>query len=312
MSDYIKGMKDKTIKKVLKQKLEEWLITIDDIDVQEQARKNVIVTGGSIASLLLGEKVNDYDIYFQTKQTTQAVAEYYVNKWNDTKKTDPAPFVEIKDIENLKGETESRVGIFVQSAGVVGEADPEEGYDYYEGDTDGDRAEEYIESITEQADDGEKYRPVFMSQNAISLSDKLQIVIRFYGKPEEIHDNYDFVHATSWYRLKDNKLETPPEALRSLMSRTLIYRGSLYPVCSLFRLRKFIQRGWSITAGQVLKIANQVSTIDMTDVEVLREQLTGVDAAYMHELIQIISKAKDEGKTVDHTYIATVIDRLFD
>ncbi len=312
MSDYIKGMKDKTIKKVLKQKLEEWLITIDDIDVQEQARKDVIVTGGSIASLLLGERVNDYDIYFQTKQTTQAVAEYYVNKWNDTKKTDPAPFVQIKDIENLKGETESRVGIFVQSAGVVGEADPEEGYDYYEGDTDGDRAEEYIESITKQADDGEKYRPVFMSQNAISLSDKLQIVIRFYGKPEEIHDNYDFVHATSWYRLKNNKLETPQEALRCLMSRTLIYRGSLYPVCSLFRLRKFIQRGWSITAGQVLKIANQVSTIDMTNVEVLREQLTGVDAAYMHELIQIISKAKDEGKTVDHTYIATVIDRLFD
>src|SRR3546814_8968134 len=37
------------------------------------------------------------------------------------------------------------------------------------------------------------YRPVFMLTNAITLSDKIQIVLRFYGEADAIHENYDFV-----------------------------------------------------------------------------------------------------------------------
>lgn len=50
---YIKGMKAKTIKKVINKKLEEWFQTIDDPFVKGLVMENTIVTGGCIASMLL-------------------------------------------------------------------------------------------------------------------------------------------------------------------------------------------------------------------------------------------------------------------
>ena len=71
-------MQAKTIKKVLAEKINEWLNTITDESVRKLAKENTIVTGGSIVSMLLSEPVNDYDIYFKTKESCKAVAEYYV------------------------------------------------------------------------------------------------------------------------------------------------------------------------------------------------------------------------------------------
>jgi hypothetical protein len=102
----------------------------------------------------------------------------------------------------------------------------------------------------------------------------------------------------------------PSDALQALLSKTLIYRGSLYPLCSMFRIRKFVKREWRITAGQMLKIAHQLSNIDLNDMKVLQEQLVGVDAAYMHELITELNKVK--GQRIDATYLAKIIDEIFE
>ena len=58
-------MKTKTIKKVIEKKLEAWLDTIEDKKLRNKTRKNILVSGGSIASMLLSEQVNDFDIYIQ-------------------------------------------------------------------------------------------------------------------------------------------------------------------------------------------------------------------------------------------------------
>lgn len=100
-----------------------------------------------------------------------------------------------------------------------------------------------------------------------------------------------------------------PEALEALLSRTLVYAGSQYPLCSVIRTRKFIKRGWRINAGQFLKMAMQIAELDMTNHEVLEEQLTGVDVAYFAEVIDKI-KAKDPER-VDAAYLTEIIDRMF-
>ncbi|MET0081248.1 MAG: hypothetical protein ABW119_22565 [Candidatus Thiodiazotropha lotti] len=170
-----------------------------------------------------------------------------------------------------------------------------------------DFAETLIENASEEKP---RYRPVFMSQNAITLSDKIQLVIRFYGEPDQIHSNYDFAHAMCWYDYAANKLHLPAEALETLLSRTLVYRGSLYPIASIFRTKKFIERGWCITAGQLLKIMWQISELDLKDEDILREQLTGVDMAYMHQLLEALKDVDPE--KMNSAYICEIIDRIFD
>lgn len=316
MNDIKYGRKRNGIKRQLDKKISEWLDSIDNEDVRNAAMKDVIVTGGSIASMLLGESVNDYDVYFRTKETTIKIANYYVKKFKervDLKKADYVasniePVVKVEKRKNIKGDEEERVIIYIASAGVAGEQ--QSTYEYFENLGENDVAE-FAESLIEnESNQEEKYRPIFLSENAITLSNKFQLVTRFYGEPEEIHSNYDFIHAMNYYDYHKGQLVFHPEALECLLSRTLVYEGSLYPVASIFRTKKFVERGWRITAGQLLKIMWQISEIDLTDPEVLRDQLQGVDMAYMWQLIQALEDVNPE--KINSTYVATIIDRIFE
>src|SRR3546814_2919414 len=73
-----RGMKAKTIKAILAKKFNSFASSIEDEVVRKLVEKNTIITGGCIASMLLGEKINDFDLYFTDHATTKAVAEYYV------------------------------------------------------------------------------------------------------------------------------------------------------------------------------------------------------------------------------------------
>lgn len=294
-----RGMQNKTIKKVLNKKISEWLDSIDDQVLRVRIGQNLIVTGGSIASMMMGDKINDFDFYFRDKQTTLDVAKYYVNKFIELNDCSDVftPEVREETLKNIKGQSEERVVIWVQSTGSVGEKELER--------------DESGELIIDEDEDSEKpkYRPVFLSENAITLSNKVQLITRFYGEPDKIHDNYDFVHATCYYDYGKGILHTPVEAIRSMQSKTLYYRGSLYPVCSLFRIRKFIERGWTISAGDILKIALQISQINLRDPKILKEMLIGVDALYFHMLIEALKDRSDKQLSVE--YISEIIDRIF-
>lgn len=314
-------MKSKTIKTVIRKKIDAWLTSIENEDVRAIAKANTIVTGGSIASMLLNEPVNDFDIYFRTHAATKAVADYYVARFEPgSRRGIPCKIYVDDDGERIK--------VVVKSAGIASEDGAQKEYQYFEsrpadeatgyvGEVMGDRGEiEDTYQSTEalaletKAEDGKPaYRPVFMSTNAITLSDRVQIVLRFYGEPDAIHENYDFVHCTNYWCSWTGELTLKQPALEALLAKELRYVGSKYPVCSVMRLRKFIGRGWHVNAGQILKMAMQISALDLTNPEVLEDQLTGVDSAYFLEVVAKI-KEKDPEK-VNSAYLVEIIDRMF-
>lgn len=331
-----RGMKAKTIKKLLNAKLSDWLKSIEDEQVRGLAEQDLIVTGGCIASMLLGEEVKDFDIYFATRETTLAVAKYYANKFNELNpgmqnkigKPVRAYVLDFQDkTQMLAEETEcggertglkaghllntdpSRIKMVIRSDGVAAE-NPEllkESFDdVFDPLTEADEiSEEKLED-----DKKAKYRPIFLSSNAITLSNRIQLVIRFFGSPEEIHKNYDFAHCTNYFY--DNELTLQPKALEALLSRELIYQGSKYPICSVIRTRKFLKRGWTINAGQYLKMAFQISQLDLADLNVLEDQLVGVDSAYFQMLIGALrAHADGNGGLVEESYATSIIDKLF-
>ena len=311
-------MKSKTIKAVLRKKIDDWLKSIEDEAVRELCAKNTIVTGGCIASMLLAEPVNDFDIYFRDHDTVLAVAKYYLGRFAPAKRNGIDCAMSIQD-EN------GRVKIVIKSAGIASEEGTEKAYEYFESRPEGE-ATGYVSEVMQDpgeiedtyqdaeqgalvSDDKPPYRPVFVSTNAITLSHKVQIVLRFYGEPDEIHKNYDFVHCTNYWTANDGQLVLRQPALESLLARELKYVGSKYPVCSVMRLRKFIKRNWTINAGQVLKMLMQVSALDLTNPAVLEDQLTGVDCAYFLEVLEKV-KEKDPEK-INTAYLVEIIDRMF-
>lgn len=321
-------MKAKTINKVITAKVDDWIASIDDPAVAKLVKKNTIVTGGAIASMLLQEPVNDFDIYFKNRETALAVAHYYIGKFKPKNKAGIAVPLYVDEADP------DRIKIVVRSSGIASEEGTEKPYRYFEGVNDGGvAASQYVTEIignpgeiedtyddlnekAQEIEDGEKYRPVFMSTNAITLSHKIQLVLRFYGEPDEIHHNYDFSHCTnywtSWVDQEDaskKQLVLRQDALEALLARELRYVGSKYPLCSIMRIRKFIKRGWTINAGQILKAVMQLNDLNLKDMTVLRDQLTGVDSAYFAEVIAKLAD-KDPEK-VNTAYLIEVIDRMF-
>jgi len=265
-------MKQKTIKNHLRHVFDNFVSSVKDDEVKEAIQQGTIITGGAIASLLLQEEPNDYDMYFKDYSTAKLVADYFAAEFNKQKSASAA-------VEVISNKEENTVSVFVASSGIA------------------------------QAKTEKRYAPIFMSSNAITLNNDIQLVLRFIGSPEEIHKNYDFVHCTSYWCSWDDNLECPKSALFALLARELVYVGSLYPLASIIRTRKFIRRGYSCTAGQYLKMCWQLNALDLTNIEVLRDQLTGVDALYFQSMLHALQD-KDLSK-VDSGYLFNVIDEYF-
>jgi hypothetical protein len=242
------GRKPSSIKKDIREKLEEWVDSIADEHVADLVRLNAIVAGGCITSMLLGEEVNDYDVYFTESSTAETVRDYYIK------------------LQNLNTKAGTAFG---------------------------------------------GYNPVFVSSNAITLSDKIQVITKYTGTPELLQKNFDFSHTKCWYDWVNDHLELYNKALTSITSRSLIYEGSEYPLASLFRMRKFMRRGWRVSAGQMFKIAFEINQIgDFTDFKVLQEQLIGVDMSYMLDIIETLRVANPED--IDATYVMQIVDKIFE
>lgn len=290
-------MQIKTIKKTISDKLTQWLESITDESLRKNLKNNILVSGGSITSMLLNEPVNDFDVYIKSPEILVRLCEYYVKPYSiqilkgweketllESYKSGILEYDEdyknkfIIAVENLK---ENQVKLF-----TIGELKNEE--------------------ATEE--ENEKYIVKYISPNAISLSNKLQIVVRFTGDNTQIHSTFDYIHATNYFTFEDG-LVTNKEALESIITKQLKYQGSQYPLTSIIRMKKFLKRGWNINAGEILKIMFQISELNLQDPNVLEEQLIGVDVAYFGKLIEILRGVKNT--TITSQYLNTLIDRVF-
>ncbi|QIG70842.1 hypothetical protein EVB91_293 [Rhizobium phage RHph_I1_18] len=326
------GLQRKTINNYLEKKIEFWSYSIKDpqalstvvgfewkegkeltdedkrkiSDFQAEVREDVIVSGGAIASMLLGEPVNDVDIYLSNKETARKIAQYYVNVMLQTegiKQTFKVSKVDVRD-NNTNG-----IAVFIKSAGVAGEGIDHDDYQYFECSDDDndvdDFFQEYRKTIPKEPP---KHSVQFMTSNAITLTNGIQIVLRFCGNAGEIHENFDYLHATNYWT-KGYGVVYNVEALEALLTKRLVYVGSKFPVASLFRMRKFIKRGFTISAGEQTKVAYDISKLNLDDRNVLRDQLIGVDYAYFSEVLSILNAKKD--RNIDRTYLFQILNEVF-
>ena len=279
-------MYKKTINKAIYTKMVNWLKTITDAKLKEDLRDCILVSGGAIASMLQNQPVNDFDVYITDVDVLKRLMVYYTAPTGlevlDWREDNPCVGDDNKSrnvaIRTLR---EGQLKTFVKDGGYKNTAELAEG----------------------------SYSVAFVSANAISLSDSVQIVTRFWGDCATIHRTFDFIHATNYWTFKDGCVFNK-EALESLLTQRLVYQGSLYPLTSIIRAKKFLKRGWNISAGELLKIMFQIAELNLRDIDTLTEQLIGVDVAYFSALLETL-----EGinlKEVSSEFICQMIDKSFE
>lgn len=158
-----------------------------------------------------------------------------------------------------------------------------------------------------EAKEGMKYQPIIVTANAISFTDGIQLVTRFCDSADKIADNFDFLHTKGIYDYHEDTLIVPDATEKAILEKKVTYTGSAYPLASLIRTRKFMKRGWNINAGQFLKMAIQISQLDLTDPIVLKEQLVGVDLLHFTGFLEVMEKADLKDLAFDELF-----DKLFE
>lgn len=323
----------KHTKAVLLGKFNEYLKSITDEELRLDVKSSAIIAGGSIASLMQGEEYNDLDIYFDNKEVLEKLVKYYTNYWNSNHKSKVSYISKEEDISNAKSELISSL-----EENISNDKDNEYYEKYLDDNNEIDHEAlkdkfSYLDDITidnsgvymfikskgyveekpsENDEEKPKYRPTFITDNAITLADNIQIITRFSGFPEDILKKFDYAHTLNYFIPARNEICLNKQALSSLLTKELIYVGSEFPLCSLFRMRKFINRGYTINAGQILKMVFQLNYLDLTDLKVLRKQLVGVDSTYMSWFIADMQEYVSTGGMVDNDYLYSLIGKLFD
>ena len=174
-------MKIKTIKKVITNKLNAWLDTLPDslrIDVKD----SLLVSGGCITSMLLREPVNDYDIYIQDTDVLVRLAKHYSGTIRVLNGTYRLQYLQ----ENLKDRSINiPIEEYLKNPIMPGinERDTSELFLRYKSlkkdQIKLDIPSEGLRVEMEEEPEENSFTPLFFSPNAISLSDDIQIVLRF-------------------------------------------------------------------------------------------------------------------------------------
>lgn len=319
-------MQGKYIKHHIKKKIEDWAASVTDEAVKYTILHRSFVSGGAITSLLLGEDPRDYDVYFTDIDSLKLIADYYTRQYCEDVRHTTTPQVQrcvwdeeksawrvLKDDET---QSDMRLRIFIKSDGY---ASLDEDDEFSQGSEHGytealeSAGIKPIKAEAKKKDAKQPYRVKYMTNNAITLSNGIQCVLRFYGQPEAVHENFDFIHCMCHYSPDTDSLVLPARSLEAIINKELFYVGSKYPLCSIIRARKFIQRGWSVNAGQYVKMVLQLNDMDLKNLHVFEEQLVGVDSAYFGGLIAMIEKEKEHNPNVlsDTGYLIELINHVF-
>src|SRR3989304_3680324 len=177
-------MQVKTIEKNIRAKMEEWLKTITDDKLRGDVKENLLVSGGSIASMLLNQPVNDYDVYLMDIDVVKRLAIYYTQSdrniviFDGREKEKLVKSLNDGYIDN--GGDKRILGIDRNNAHAISlrNLKADQIKLYFNGEKGGLKV---LNVDLEKA----YYTPLYFSPNAISLSNQLQIVLRFHGTAEE-------------------------------------------------------------------------------------------------------------------------------
>lgn len=256
---------------------------------------DAVVAGGAVTSLLSGGRPCDYDIYFRSPDRAKAAAEAAIELLQCGCKD------KIESSVSIEG---GRVKCFIKSAGVLTE-EGREGYRFFERLPDA-RVSEYMARLKERRGIKTGHWPACLTSNAASLHSGVQLVIRFCGEPAQLVESFDFRHCRNYWTSDGITLD--PAGFRCWLSRSLEYQGSAYPLASLVRMRKFLGRGFTVKAGSLLKLAWDISRLDLQDPVVLQDQLVGVDMAYFRQFLEEVRKLGSA--RIDQIYLSKIIDEF--
>ena len=137
----------------------------------------------------------------------------------------------------------------------------------------------------------ENFKVAFTSPNAISYK-KDKICIQLIVMPELIGlgcdgllAGFDFTVCMGAFSMKEDRFYHDEDFLIDLSEKRLIFNiKAKYPIASMYRVLKYIKKGYKISGLEIVKISLSIHNLKMETYRDLRQQLMGIDTLFLKEL----------------------------
>ena len=157
--------------------------------------------------------------------------------------------------------------------------------------------------------------PVFTSENAITYQDEDLTIQVIYSITETIIKtirNFDYTICMVAYDFRSQKFVFGDRFLQDLASRQLVYNiDGEYPISSLFRIKKYLARGYKISGLELIKLALRINNLNLSDYSVLKEQLMGIDTLLLKDLTDKLNSPEYAEKEYNFLEFMNMINQTY-
>ncbi len=192
---------------------------------------------------------------------------------------------DLRDLETFFSET--KVNIIGGTITSIFAGNPVADIDLYMEDP---SKQEEIEKFLE----GKCYQKEFVTDTAISFFRQVgtrvyhvQLILAFTGSPEQIFDSFDFTVCAGAYSFHRNDFVLHPRFLPDIAKKLLVYMGgSRYPICALYRVIKYQQKGYICKGSTIMHLALAVNALVIDNYKDLKKHLRGIDTLFMQGYLE--------------------------
>src|SRR4030043_315196 len=138
------------------------------------------------------------------------------------------------------------------------------------------------------------WKPAFNTVNAMSYNivpigiDKpirIQFIRTYFGLPSEVIGMFDFTICMAAYDPQKKEITLGEDFLYHLSQKTLSFNiKTEYPISSLWRVRKYLKRDFTLPAIECIKIALAINDLQIETYKDLKKQLDGIDTLFLKEV----------------------------
>ena len=115
----------------------------------------------------------------------------------------------------------------------------------------------------------------------------VQLITRFHGEAADIFNWFDFTITHGAYDFEKEEFIFGDRFFSDLAKRRLVYSGSsMYPICAMYRTKKYVERGYELPGATIMHIALSIVQLKIEKYKDLKEQLMGIDTMYLQKLLE--------------------------
>lgn len=147
------------------------------------------------------------------------------------------------------------------------------------------------------------FKLIFESENAVlfkheETKQKFQVILCYFYNEEDIpsvYNLFDFTVCMAAYSFEMDAFYFHERFLCDLAQQRIYFSNkSPYPINALYRVKKYISKGFSIAGSELVKIALAIQALKIRTILDLKKHLMGIDTVLIKSLLTDMNMKDDE------------------